>query len=102
MIVASLLYPPLLPAAGEDVYVSRVILFYSYFLNTDKLTLLSSFRVRHNPPRLYFANEAVMLVNSIKRLFIVRVFRKNEHPCQDDHSHLIYHTSFTLLLKLPN
>ena len=40
-------------------------------------TLLSSFHVGHDPTRLYFLNKAVMLVNLIKRLFIVRVFRKN-------------------------
>ena len=28
-----------------------------------------------------------------KTYFIVRVFRKNEHPCPDDHSLFIYHNS---------
>ena len=45
-----------------------------------KLEILSSFLVGNNPTRSYFSNEAVMLVNCIKRLFIVRVFRNNEHP----------------------
>ena len=47
-----------------------------------KLKLLPLFRVGHNPTRLQFTNEAVMLVNCTKPLFIVMLFRKNEHPCQ--------------------
>ena len=41
VIVASLLSLSLLPVEGESVSVSGVILFYSCFLNTIKLTLLS-------------------------------------------------------------
>ena len=40
VIVASLTSPSLLPASGEAVYFSGVIVVYSFFLNTVKLTLL--------------------------------------------------------------
>ena len=56
MIVVSLPFLPLLPAAGEAVSISGVIVFYYFFtlffLNNFKLKLLSSFRVGHNPTRL--------------------------------------------------
>ena len=42
-----------------------------------KLTLLSLFRMGHNSTRLWFTNKAVMLVNRIKCILIVRIFRKN-------------------------
>ena len=41
-----------------------------------------------------------MLVNCIKRLFIVMVFRKNEYPFPDDNSFLVFHTSFRSYLNV--
>ena len=35
-----------------------------------------------------------MLVNIIKRPFIVRLFMNNEHPSPDDHYSLIYYTLY--------
>ena len=61
MIVALLPFTQLLPAAGDAISVSGVILFYSSFLNTVELTLLSLFLVGHKPTRSYLANEAAML-----------------------------------------
>ena len=52
VVVASLPSPPLLFAAGEAVSVSGFIVFFPYFMNTVELTLLSLFRVGHNPMRL--------------------------------------------------
>ena len=42
-----------------------------------------------------------MIVNPIKSLFIVRVTRKNDNPCPDDHSLLIYSTSFWYYQRCP-
>ena len=90
VIVASLQSPPLLPAAGEAVSLSVVIVVYSSFLNTVALTVLSSFRMGHKPKRTYLSNKEAMLVNCIKHLFVVRLFRNNEHPFNIYHFPLIY------------
>ena len=58
-----------------------------------ELILLCSLLVGHNPTRLLFSNEALMLINRIKRPFIVRVSGKNENPFQYDQYSLIYRTS---------
>ena len=49
VIVTSIMSPPLLPAAGEAVPVSFVILVYLYFLNNFELELLSYLYVVNNP-----------------------------------------------------
>ena len=55
-----------------------------------ELTLISWFRVGHNPTRLQLVNKAVMLIYCIKRLFIVRLFIKKDHLSPDDHYFLIF------------
>ena len=42
----------LLPASDESIFISGVIIFYFFFLNTVKLALLSLFYMGHNPTRL--------------------------------------------------
>ena len=59
---------------------------------TVEFTLLSPFCMGNNPTQLQSVNDAAMLVNSIKCLFIVIIFRKNEHPSPDDNYFLIFHT----------
>ena len=62
VIVASLPSHPLLPAEGEAVSVSKVIVIHLSFLNNFELSLLSSFRVIHNPTHLQLSNKSVMLL----------------------------------------
>ena len=50
-----------------------------------ELELLSLFSAGNNPTLLKLVNEAAMIVNSIKRLFILMLFRKNEHFSPDDY-----------------